>query len=100
NISMLAGKKPSTLQAQCASDYTTAVINTTGQDTQWSGVMYAPYGQVYFGGNWNGGSGHANGPIIAYSFDLGGGAHPDQNQQFNLDPGLLTQLSPVTALIK
>jgi len=61
-------------------------------------VLYAPFGQASFNGNFDSGSA-SNGPIIAYSMNLGS-LNPDNNQQFNNPPDSLDILTPSVSLIK
>lgn len=96
NISVLAGLDLGMPQ-RCASDTANAVLDTTGSNqVSYSGILYMPYGQGFFGGNWRTSS--SNGPIVAYSLNLGGGGHPDNNQGFNFVPNIFQQPYPSQSL--
>ncbi len=93
NISVLAGKNPgdgndaSGNKLRCATDGANAILTMVGNHTSYTGVLYVPYGQARFTGNFDNCPSCKNGPIIAYSLNLGSagsGGDNDQNQDFNL----------------
>lgn len=98
NISVLAGADLG-MPHRCASNTADAVLNTTNsQQVGWSGIVYVPYGQAFFGGNWD--NSHINGPLVAYSLNLGGGGHPDNNQNFTLNTNGYQQPDQIIQLYK
>ncbi len=89
NISVLAGYNPG-FPYSCANNYLDAVFRIGGNQPTFDGIIYVPYGQSAFGGNFSAGNTQLVSPgILTYSFRLGSGASDKgNNQQFAFSGGL------------
>jgi Flp pilus assembly protein TadG len=97
NISVLAGKDYG-MPYRCASDRTKWVFSVTGNNNQFFGVIYVPYGQMYVQGNTSGGVQFSRG-IVTYSAYLGSADGSANSWQFSFDPDAFVQYMPTTELI-
>jgi len=93
NISILAGADPGG-KNRCASDSSKWVFHAQGNNTQFHGIVYVPYGQIFFDGNTSGGQDFSD-AVITYSVYLNG-----NSWQFNFDPNKLVWPVPSTELNK
>lgn len=93
NISVMAGANLGGWR-QCASDSTNWVFHAQGNNTQFHGIVYVPFGQIFFDGNTSGGQDFSD-AVVAYSVYLNG-----NSWQFNFDPSKLVWPVPATELNK
>ena len=109
NISVLAGSNPGPgvgldgiNYAQCAGNFKDAVLSVNANQNDFMGILYAPYGQVYFNGNNSVTNGATNTQaVIAYSYSLGdvSSSGQAQNWQFGFNQNLLVQPIITTVLM-
>ena len=97
NISLLAGWDYG-MPNRCASDASKAVVENQANEFHWPGVLYAPFGQTTWDGNYSVGAPNTNGPIIGYSMNLGGNGG-DNNQQFAMNQSLMQQVDASTLIV-
>jgi len=92
NISVLAGADLGG-NRRCASDFSNWVFNADNNNTQFHGLVYVPFGQIYFHGNTSGGSASPqfSQGVVTYSVYLDG-----NSWQFQFNPALFVDPLPAT----
>ncbi len=109
NISVLAGAdlavkdvngNVTDMSPRCASNKANAVFKVVGNDNQFHGIIYVPYGQSYFEGNTSGGANAAafSKGVVTYSAYLGSRDASANSWQFDFDPTMFVQPFPSTEL--
>lgn len=93
NISVMAGANLGG-NARCASDSANWVFHAQGNNTQFHGIVYVPFGQIFFDGNTSGGKNFSD-AVVAYSVYLNG-----NSWQFDFNPNKLVWPVPATELNK
>lgn len=96
----LAGGTPGSVAAygvgterRCGTDPNNWIFRAENNNTQYHGITYVPWGQIYFSGNTSGGSNFSEG-VITYSVYLNG-----NSWQFLFNPDVWVQPFPSTELI-
>lgn len=96
----LAGGTPGSVAAyapgserRCGTDFNNWVFRAENNNTQYHGITYVPWGQIYFSGNTAGGVDFSEG-VVTYSVYLNG-----NSWQFRFNPDAFVQPFPSTELV-